>query len=60
MLAGAPFEREVLTQAANSVVGYTRNGGTVYGDGRIVGNAMTWHGQSDQHGRPNQRDDHQR
>ena len=23
-------------QAANSVVGYTRNGGTVYGDGRIV------------------------
>lgn len=32
-------------QAANSVVGYTRNGGTVYGD---------------QHGRPNQRDDHER
>jgi hypothetical protein len=23
-------------QAANTVVGYTRNGGTVYGDGRIV------------------------
>lgn len=23
-------------QAANSIVGYTRNGGTVYGDGRIV------------------------
>jgi hypothetical protein len=23
-------------QAANAVVGYTRNGGTVYGDGRIV------------------------
>jgi len=23
-------------QAANSVVGYTRNGGTIYGDGRIV------------------------
>ena len=93
-------------QAANSVVGYTRNGGTVYGDGRIVmpngptvrpnrngqyswgqaayynsraggytydtqrtgrydttgrhGNAMTAHGRSDQHGRPNQRDDHKR
>src|SRR5579884_2153596 len=23
-------------QAANTIVGYTRNGGTVYGDGRIV------------------------
>jgi hypothetical protein len=23
-------------QAANSIVGYTRNGGTIYGDGRIV------------------------
>jgi hypothetical protein len=23
-------------QAANSIVGYTRNGGTVYGDGRVV------------------------
>ncbi len=91
-------------QAANTVVGYTRNGGTVYGDGRIVmpngptyrpdrngryawgqtayygsnangytydtqrtgrfdstgrhGSAMAGHGQSRDHGRSNQRDDH--
>lgn len=94
-------------QAANSIVGYTRNGGTVYGDGRIVmpngqafrpnshgqyawgqtayfnpnaggftydtqrtgrfdvthrhGNVTVAHGPSrDQHGRPDQRGNHNR
>jgi len=35
-------------QAANAIVGYTRNGGTVYGDGRIVmPNGQTFYPNSD-------------